>query len=292
MEQPLISIIVPVYNAEPYLDNCLDSIAAQTWENLEVWLVDDGSTDASPALCDARAAADPRFHVLHQANAGVSAARNAALERATGRYLQFVDGDDYLPSTATERLVRTAGATGAAGAAHTAAADRESGKPAAAAVALCLLQYNDLLSGELCQLDRRNAAACTCADDHAVGLQLERLMGHHLLRLSGVDGADITDRHAFSAFDTFLRVNLVLGAHIVDGVGRTFQRTVMTAQTEGFDLIGHGSSILSFIYPLFYRIFCLLTNADFILWYIIYDMVIVPDALCVPPSACTERCQK
>lgn len=113
MEQPLISIIVPVYNAEPYLDNCLDSIAAQTWGNLEVWLVDDGSTDASPALCDARAAADPRFHVLHQANAGVSAARNAALERATGQYLQFVDGDDYLPSTATERLVRTAGATGA-----------------------------------------------------------------------------------------------------------------------------------------------------------------------------------
>ena len=95
MEQPLISIIVPVYNAEPYLDNCLDSIAAQTWGNLEVWLVDDGSTDASPALCDARAAADSRFHVLHQANAGVSAARNAALERAT------------------ERLVRTAGATGA-----------------------------------------------------------------------------------------------------------------------------------------------------------------------------------
>ena len=88
MEQPLISIIVPVYNAEPYLDNCLDSIAAQTWENLEVWLVDDGSTDASPALCDARAAADSRFHVLHQANAGVSAARNAALERATGQYLQ------------------------------------------------------------------------------------------------------------------------------------------------------------------------------------------------------------
>ena len=68
MEQPLISIIVPVYNAEPYLDNCLDSIAAQTWGNLEVWLVDDGSTDASPALCDARAAADSRFHVLHQAN--------------------------------------------------------------------------------------------------------------------------------------------------------------------------------------------------------------------------------
>lgn len=113
MEQPLISIIVPVYNAEPYLDNCLDSIAAQTWGNLEVWLVDDGSTDASPALCDARAAADSRFHVLHQANAGVSAARNTALERATGQYLQFVDGDDYLPSAATERLARTAGATGA-----------------------------------------------------------------------------------------------------------------------------------------------------------------------------------
>ena len=113
MEQPLISIIVPVYNAEPYLDNCLDSIAAQTWENLEVWLVDDGSTDASPALCDARAAADPRFHVLHQANAGVSAARNAALERATGRYLQFVDGDDRLSPQATETLVHSAESTGA-----------------------------------------------------------------------------------------------------------------------------------------------------------------------------------
>ena len=75
--------------------------------------MDDGSPDASPALCDARAAADSRFHVLHQANAGVSAARNAALERATGQYLQFVDGDDYLPSAATERLARTAGATGA-----------------------------------------------------------------------------------------------------------------------------------------------------------------------------------
>ena len=112
MEQPLISIIVPVYNAEPYLDNCLDSIAAQTWGNLEVWLVDDGSTDASPALCDARAAADSRFHVLHQANAGVSAARNAALERATGQYLQFVDGDDRLLSNATEVLVHAALSTG------------------------------------------------------------------------------------------------------------------------------------------------------------------------------------
>ena len=97
MEQPLISIIVPVYNAEPYLDNCLDSIAAQTWENLEVWLVDDGSTDASPALCDARAAADSRFHVLHQANAGVSAARNAALERATGSTSSLWTGTTTCP---------------------------------------------------------------------------------------------------------------------------------------------------------------------------------------------------
>lgn len=97
MEQPLISIIVPVYNAEPYLDNCLDSIAAQTWENLEVWLVDDGSTDASPALCDARAAADSRFHVLHQANAGVSAARNAALERLRGSTSSLWTGTTTCP---------------------------------------------------------------------------------------------------------------------------------------------------------------------------------------------------
>ena len=108
-----MSVIVPVYNVAPWLERCLDSIAAQSWQALEVWLVDDGSTDGSRAICQARVEADPRFHLLCQDHAGVSAARNRALDRATGRYLQFVDGDDYLPSTSTASLARAAGATGA-----------------------------------------------------------------------------------------------------------------------------------------------------------------------------------
>lgn len=113
MEQPLVSIIVPIYNAAPYLERCLDSIAAQTWRKIEVWLVDDGSADTSPAICRARIQTDPRFHLLRQKNAGVSVARNRAMARAGGQFLQFVDADDYLPPDATEQLVRSARTTGA-----------------------------------------------------------------------------------------------------------------------------------------------------------------------------------
>lgn len=113
METPLVSIIVPVYNVEDYLGLCLRSLQSQTWKNLEVWLVNDGSEDGSLALCRAMAEADGRFHVLDQENAGVSAARNAGMARAAGKYLQFVDADDYLAFDATETLVRAAETTGA-----------------------------------------------------------------------------------------------------------------------------------------------------------------------------------
>ncbi|MFQ3588414.1 MAG: glycosyltransferase family 2 protein, partial [Fimbriimonadaceae bacterium] len=85
-----ISIIVPVYNVEPYLAPCLDSLRAQTYPNFEAILVDDGSTDGSGAICDAYASADPRFHVVRQSNQGVSAARNAGMKQASGDYLLFV----------------------------------------------------------------------------------------------------------------------------------------------------------------------------------------------------------
>lgn len=113
MEQPLVSIIVPIYNTEAYLGSCLDSLAGQSWENIEVWLINDGSTDGSLALCQARAAADRRFHVIDKANSGVSDSRNVAMDAAKGKYLQFVDGDDYLPLNSTETLVRSAETTGA-----------------------------------------------------------------------------------------------------------------------------------------------------------------------------------
>ena len=113
MNSPLVSILVPVYNALPYLERCLNSIRHQTYRTFECILVNDGSTDESLALCRKAAAEDARFTVIDKANSGVSDARNAAMRLARGEYLQFVDSDDYLTADATETFVRTAEATGA-----------------------------------------------------------------------------------------------------------------------------------------------------------------------------------
>lgn len=93
---PLISVIVPVYKVEAYIDKCIASITAQTYPNLEILLVDDGSPDNSGAICDAWAAKDSRIRVIHQENGGGGKARNAALDIATGELLAFVDSDDYI----------------------------------------------------------------------------------------------------------------------------------------------------------------------------------------------------
>lgn len=105
---PAISVIVPVYNAEKYLERCVDSLLGQTFSDLELILVDDGSTDGSPALCDAYRKADPRVIVEHCSNGGVSSARNKGLSLATGAYVSFVDSDDYLAKDAYEKLMRKA----------------------------------------------------------------------------------------------------------------------------------------------------------------------------------------
>ena len=91
-----ISIIVPIYNVEQYLRECVDSILAQSYQNLEIILVDDGSPDRCGAICDEYAAADPRIKVIHKVNGGLSDARNAGLEVATGDYIGFVDSDDWI----------------------------------------------------------------------------------------------------------------------------------------------------------------------------------------------------
>jgi len=96
MENPLISIIVPVYNVETYLPKCLDSIINQTYENLEIIIVNDGSTDNSPQICEKYAKQDSRIKLLHKKNGGLSSARNAGLDIANGEYLGFVDSDDYI----------------------------------------------------------------------------------------------------------------------------------------------------------------------------------------------------
>lgn len=93
---PAISVIIPVYKVERYLDACVASVAAQTFSDLEILLVDDGSPDNCPALCDAWAKKDPRVRVLHRENGGLSAARNTGIQAATGQFLAFVDADDLL----------------------------------------------------------------------------------------------------------------------------------------------------------------------------------------------------
>ncbi|MBQ3194486.1 MAG: glycosyltransferase [Oscillospiraceae bacterium] len=94
--ETLISVIVPVYNVERYLARCVDSILAQTYENLQIILVDDGATDASGNICDEYAAKDSRITVIHKKNGGLSSARNAGIEAARGEYLAFVDSDDWI----------------------------------------------------------------------------------------------------------------------------------------------------------------------------------------------------
>ncbi|MDE6521745.1 MAG: glycosyltransferase [Muribaculaceae bacterium] len=104
MEKPLISILVPIYNVEMYLKECLDSIKAQTFSDWECVLVDDGSTDSSPAICDEYAEADGRFKVIHQKNGGVSNARNTALKMAEGKFIGWTDPDDWIEPSMYETL--------------------------------------------------------------------------------------------------------------------------------------------------------------------------------------------
>lgn len=105
---PQVSVIVPVYNAEKYLHECVDSILAQTITDIEVILVDDGSTDTSPKICDEYAESDKRVIVIHKQNGGVSSARNAGLDVAVGEYVTFVDSDDFIASDMYENMMSKA----------------------------------------------------------------------------------------------------------------------------------------------------------------------------------------
>jgi glycosyltransferase involved in cell wall biosynthesis len=105
MNAPLVSVIVPIYNVELYLEKCLDSIINQTYKNLEIILIDDGSPDNCGKICDEYALKDKRIKVIHKSNGGQSSARNAGLDVAKGEYIAFVDSDDYIDLRSYEELL-------------------------------------------------------------------------------------------------------------------------------------------------------------------------------------------
>lgn len=105
LKQPVVSVIVPVYNVEKYLEQCLDSILNQSLDNIEVICVDDGSTDNSPDILKRYAEKDQRIHIVYQENAGAGAARNRGMQYASGRYLSFLDSDDFFEKTMLEKAV-------------------------------------------------------------------------------------------------------------------------------------------------------------------------------------------
>ena len=108
MSKSLISVIVPVYKVENFLDRCVESIVGQTYENLEIILVDDGSPDNCPAICDNWAKKDGRIKVIHKENGGLSSARNAGLDVVTGEYFGFIDSDDWIEKDFFEFLITNA----------------------------------------------------------------------------------------------------------------------------------------------------------------------------------------
>ena len=108
-----VSVVIPVYNTDKYLRQCLDSVVGQSWQELEILVVDDGSTDGCGRICDEYAARDSRITVFHTDHRGLSAARNTALDRASGEYIAFLDSDDWLESNAIRRFLDAALQTGA-----------------------------------------------------------------------------------------------------------------------------------------------------------------------------------
>lgn len=105
MKKPMVSVIIPVYNVEKYLTKCIESVLSQTYENIEILLIDDGSTDKSAAICEMYSEKHENIRVIHKSNGGLSSARNAGIDIATGDYINFLDSDDYiLPEMYLEML--------------------------------------------------------------------------------------------------------------------------------------------------------------------------------------------
>jgi raffinose-raffinose alpha-galactotransferase len=106
--KPLVSVIIPVFNVEQYIERCVESVINQEYKNIEIILVDDGSTDQSGMLCDELATKDERIHVIHKKNGGLSSARNSGLEHASGEWVTFIDSDDWVTEDYVSGMYNTA----------------------------------------------------------------------------------------------------------------------------------------------------------------------------------------
>ena len=102
--EELVTVVVPIYNVEKYIDNCIQSIICQTYQNLQIILVDDGSPDNCPRICDEYQKNDSRIEVIHKKNGGLSDARNAGIQKAKGKFICFIDSDDFINSKYIEKL--------------------------------------------------------------------------------------------------------------------------------------------------------------------------------------------
>ncbi len=158
MNTSLISVIVPVYKTERFLNRCVESLVNQTYKNLEIFLVDDGSPDKCPKMCDDWAQNDGRIKVLHLKNAGVANARNTALSQASGSYIAFADSDDYLEPDMYERLINIA--------------ERHN-----ADIVMCDYQINDESRGAdtLKAVPKKEAMKCVCMGDYNYGVLWNKL---------------------------------------------------------------------------------------------------------------------
>ena len=106
MDKPLISVIVPIYKVEKYLEACVESLVSQSYEKLQIILVDDGSPDDCPRMCDQWKEKDSRIEVIHKANGGLGNARNAGLKSAIGEWISFIDSDDYIGLNTYEDCIK------------------------------------------------------------------------------------------------------------------------------------------------------------------------------------------
>jgi len=172
MNASLISVIVPVYKTERLLNRCVESLVNQTYKNLEIILIDDGSPDNCPKMCDEWAEKDKRIKVFHLENSGVANARNTALKQASGSYIAFADSDDYLEPDMYERLIN--------------AAERHS-----ADIVMCAYQINDESRGtdRLRAVPKNKAIKCICMGDYNYGVLWNKLYKNSIVK--GIEMPDL-----------------------------------------------------------------------------------------------------